>query len=173
MEFYFPEDAIQYLQTHVHFCGKVVFLDIDDTLLTQREDSLFLIPYMHRFYKFLVAEQAKIYIITARPYSQYNLQATTQQLRDFGYTHFEALFLMKLATGATVTANLIAQFKSLIRKAVRDTLGLDCVLSVGNEWHDLLLPQYIGLQLSPTKAFLFNAIDEPINYLLKLPAKAA
>lgn len=172
MQFLYPEDAIEYIKKNVSVAGKVVFLDIDDTLLTQKERAICVITYMLRFYQHLIAENARIYIITARPYSEYNLEHTSRQLQAFGFKNFEALFLMKLAPDTPATAYQIALFKSTIRKAVRDSLGLECALSVGNEWHDLLLPSFLGVQLNPLSTFLFSTTEEPIDYLLKLPVKS-
>lgn len=172
MQFLYPADAVEYIKKNVSVAGKVVFLDIDDTLLTLKERALCVITYMLRFYEYLVAENARIYIITARPYSEYNLEQTTLQLQAFGFKQFEALFLMKLTPGVPATAYQIAIFKSTIRKAVRESLGLECALSVGNEWHDLLLPSFVGVQLNPMSTFLFSTTEEPIDYLLKLPVKS-
>ena len=118
MEFYNPVDAVEYLKARVDFSDQVVFLDIDDTLLTHKFGAVCVVPYMLSFYRFLQSQNARIYIITARQYSQKNLQLTLQQLNDFGYTNFAGLFLMKLDADARATSQTISLFKSTIREAV-------------------------------------------------------
>ena len=172
MEFVNPIDALAYLRMHVNFTNRIVFLDIDDTLLAYKEGSIGLVAHMHRFYQFLISENAKIYIITARPHSERNLNLTIEQLNAFGYREFEGLFLMKLAADTRATAYNIALFKSTIRQVVRDSIGLDSVLSVGNELHDLVLPNYLGIRVDPLKSYLFNGVEENIHFLLKLPTIA-
>jgi predicted secreted acid phosphatase len=156
----------------VKFKDRAVFLDIDDTLLVTKLNFTRKIECMHDFYKFLVQQKAKIYIITARPYSPTNLKQTINQLRHFGYNDFDALFLMKLNKGVLNTSKNIAFFKSTIRQKIRESMEIDTVLSVGNEWHDLVLPQFININFNSSTTYLFNAVGENLAFLLKLPLKS-
>jgi hypothetical protein len=171
MEFSDPNMALNYLKHNANFTNMAVFLDIDDTLLFYRDHAIYVVPHMFAFYQHLLAEGAKIYMITARPYSAENMDRTLKHLQFCGYKNFEALFLMKLSENEKPTSHNISLYKSTVRGAIRDSLGVESVLAVGNEWYDLVLPQYLGVSLNPESTYLFNAIGENITFLLKLPTK--
>jgi predicted secreted acid phosphatase len=171
-----PEDALDYLKTRVSFNGMGVVLDIDDTVLKLRNKQWKRVEYIYEFYLFLQRAGARIYFVTARKHSDRNLKQTLDQLYNFGFLNFEGLFLMNLATGIPATVHNIAWFKSTIRNAIRIAQNISISLSVGNQWQDLLLPQYIDyiqkLPIDEVTTYVIPSVGENIAFLVKLPTRA-
>jgi len=164
-------DILQWIDD-AEITNQAVVLDIDDTILHRNQQSKkwFRVEYMFSLYTALQSRNFKIYFITARPHSDKNLQKTLDQLHSFGYTGFEALFLMP---GPGFKASRISCFKATIRELIhRDQQGV--MLNIGNAWHDLLAPlaieSFVQNKHTDCKTYVFAGVGEHVLMCVKLPS---
>jgi hypothetical protein len=108
--------------------GSVIF-DIDDTLVNKKEEQ---IPRMIDIYKLCVKLDFVVNIITARPETKNNREATMRMLHSNGITQFEALYMMP--NDIQPTFKTISHFKYNARAHVakRHQILANC----GDMWSD-------------------------------------
>lgn len=147
-----------------------VTFDIDDTIL-RSSDAVHskLIQDTHAVYELALQLKFKVFFITARPNemvgNKSNYDMTVEELRSYGFPHFDGLFLMP--TENLKTDDNWSKFKRSIREKLWDN-GVDIVLNVGDQWSDLmLLPPYsLKTIVDP---ILKSASNKKMYYILLPP----
>lgn len=85
-----------------------------------------------QFYQYALNKNVAVFFISSRPNSPEFLAATTQNLKNAGFTAWEEIFLKPLAQD-----NLDTQtFKTATRKHIT-SLGYDIILNIGDQTADL------------------------------------
>lgn len=110
--------AMNFLSNRTRGPTDAVMFDIDDTLLSTSGSHP--IREMLSLYKFAEMIGYKMIIITARPYSEENRLWTTRQLLEIGINPYNIYFVPPQEKGP-----------------LKKKLGLNFVLSVGDQWTDL------------------------------------
>ena len=115
--------AMSFLSNRVRESNDAVMFDIDDTLLRLTPptyDTVHPIREMISLYKFAEMIGYKMVIITARPYSEENGLWTYRQLLEIGINPYTIYYASPLEKGD-----------------YKNAIGLNFVLSVGDQWTDL------------------------------------
>lgn len=159
---------------HEMYNNPAVVFDIDDTLLAYKQNtnnnkrSWVRIEAMFELYTFLRQNGFYIFLITARPYSKKNLQTTTQQLKSFGFTQYNGLFLMPDIDPSTRTSYRIAKFKTSIRTSLSKAYLIRIILNIGNLWTDLLHPDELSISINQPK-YINILFKKGQMWCLKMP----
>ena len=104
---------------------QAIVFDIDDTLINSITNKL--IPYVFSIYQHCRSKGYAIYIITARPRTQYSIQLTLQQLQYLGITGYR-----NIAFRPPSELN-VYRYKLNARKAIKETV----IMSVGDQPWDI------------------------------------
>ena len=115
--------AMSFLSSRVREPNDAVMFDIDDTLLRLRPPNyatIYPIREMISLYKFAEMIGYKMVIITARPYSEENGLWSYRQLLEIGINPYTIYYAPPLEKGN-----------------YKNAIGLNFVLSVGDQWTDL------------------------------------
>ena len=115
--------AMSFLSNRVRESNDAVMFDIDDTLLRLTPptyDTVHPIREMISLYKFAEMIGYKMIIITARPYSEENGMWTYRQLLEIGINPYKIYYAAPLEKGNA-----------------KNAMGLNFVISVGDQWTDL------------------------------------
>ncbi len=131
------KEHIDYLKSVNYFGLKniAVMFDIDDTLLAVRGNNLYKIPPIIKLLNYAKKQGIMIVIITARPIS-YGYGTHQDLVRHKIY--YDKLFLRQPSDSMN--------FKRTIKKQLKD-IGINIILSVGDQEHDVENPYYSGLGL--------------------------
>ena len=151
-----------------------VVLDIDDTVLTYVPPGHSLVPVYPGMTALRYANfnNLTVFYVTARVESRANRDKTLRDLADVGiYPHSGQLF-MRPATVTTWSG--IGSFKYQTRMRLESRTGGRCILSVGDQWTDLVAMPEARIELMRrrfgTSSYMLYK-DHSGRWSLKLPEK--
>jgi len=105
--------------------NQAVVFDIDDTLINSKTNQL--IDWVFDLYNYCIIKGYNIYIITARPGTVPNMNATIKQLARLNIGNYKRLYFRHPHDMQ------IARFKKLARKSINKKV----VLSIGDQPGDI------------------------------------
>lgn len=111
----------------------VAYFDIDDTIiLTSELPNLVPISEVFDIYNYLRDKGVKIAVITARIFTEKNLQITRQQLISIGF-YFDILYLRP----SIYNVDEIDKYKYFCRRHYSENWDKIPLCSIGDRYHDI------------------------------------
>ncbi len=152
-------------------------LDIDDTLISDETFGWRAIPSVIRLYRAMKTLGCKVFLVTAREDAKDVVDWTKDQLRVVGITDQDGLYLCPRSSRDSMAA--VGKWKASMRKKLAKQFGGCVVLTVGDQWTDIVeekdagsidaYAKYDGLTKDPYCIVRTN--DKVSIWGLKLKAK--
>lgn len=170
----FVDWLVRWLRRRSNSFSEFVVFDIDDTCIhhshlkgiSESEPE----PLMRFLYDAAVGCGFSVFFVTARPFSEFNFENTLHQLKKFGFTHFDGLYLLPVDIYRRPGFNMldVATFKTNIRNDIKNFCRKTNVLNVGNLWTDLVAPANLTSSITEKKGCVVFRSTDPSEAVLNL-----
>lgn len=155
-----PKALLRHLQRYLETVSnkkRVAVFDIDDTLLSSRDDESICVHPVGRFlFDTCLRLNIRVVLVTARQGSPTSLKYCRQQLAALHYNGFDRLYMQSKEDTDT------AQYKARVRREVARELG-DVILNCGDQLSDLTC------QREDDTNYIRSNLSKHTYYVLRLP----
>lgn len=114
----------------------IAVFDIDDTLIRDRSDHFTLNPAVVRLFQSLVALGVEVHLVTARLADAETTAWTRDQLAEMGIAGYASLRLAPDRRRGSLAD--VSKWKMEQRRAIARAAGAPIVLTVGDQWGDMV-----------------------------------